>query len=417
MTSAHSVITRCAAVALVLAASAHAGLAQGGGLDGRAVALTWHKVSREPLDFRAAAERSDAVTHASNFDRPDATKAEAARLEHDLAAMDASREFVVRVSDNISEYDHDRGEFSVMLFKPGFFVDVPAFAQQYRLVFANAEQARAIKMAKDEARVFDAKLNATGRAVVDEIHFRVTGTGDPSGAVTGQQVIRAEITSAQMLDRAGAVVFAPKMLVSAASPTTQPNPSSTSGTSKSPGPSASSAALDVAGLRVGMKAKDLERTLRRLFGPTTREASSKSWFPGFRSALVVNDMKCVELPGRGRAPAPGTVCVTAFLDGDDIVRSIRVERVFPYVDAEVFRATLVRRYGPVTDAKESGTYALGWGPPIDKLLAYDQSGPHTAVAAYYEANDDFMTRGMNALPHIRVVLQLVDASWASQPGK
>ena len=61
--------------------------------------------------------------------------------------------------------------------------------------------------------------------------------------------------------------------------------------------------------------------------------------------------------------------------------------------------------------------SLGWGPVVDKALVYDQSGPHNAVAAYYEANDDFMTRGMNALPHIRVVLQLVDASWAAGQGK
>jgi len=411
MTRPNGYVARLSAAALFFATLPAVGLAQGGGLDDRAVALTWHKLSGEPLDFRAATERSDAVTHASNFDRPDVLKAEAARLEHDLAAMDPAREFVVRVSDNISKYDHDRGEFSVMLFKPGFFIEVPAFEQQYRLVFANAEQARAIKMAKDEARVFDAKLNASGRAVVDEIHFRVTGSGDPSGAVTGQHVIRAEITSAQMLDRAGAVVFAPKVLVSAESSANRANASAPTG------PSVPSALLDVAGLRVGIKAKDLEGTLRRLFGPATRQASSKSWFPGFRAALVVNDMKCIQMPGTARAPAPGTVCVTAFLDGDDIVRSIRIERVFPYVDAEVFRATLVRRYGPVAEAKESGTYALGWGPPIDRSLAYDQSGPHTAVAAYYEANDDFMTRGMNALPHIRVVLQLVDASWAASQGK
>ena len=42
------------------------------------------------------------------------------------------------------------------------------------------------------------------------------------------------------------------------------------------------------------------------------------------------------------------------------------------------------------------------------------SGPTNALTAHYEADDDYMRRGMNALPRIRVVLQLVDARWAAE---
>lgn len=374
--------------------------AQGDGLDSRLVALTYHKVSGEALDVRAATEQSEVVRRASNFDRPDVVRAETARLEGELAAAAPGREFVVRVSDNITEYDHDRGEFSAQLFRPGFYVQVEAFRLQYRLVFANAEAARAIPMPKDEARAFDARLNETGRGVTNEIHFRIIGAGDPAGAVTGPRVIRGEILSARLLDREGRVVFTPRL-------------TSTSSAATATAPRFDATRTDVAGLRTGVKAKDFEATARRLFGEVTRRPRGKDWYPGFAASMVVNEMGCYAMPGRGRAAEPGAVCVTAFVDEDDVVRSVRIERVFPWLDAEVFRATLVRKYGAVADAKEGGGYSLGWGPAVDPALVYDRSGPHTAVTAHYVTNDDPFSRGGNALPRIRVVLQLVDAQWAA----
>jgi hypothetical protein len=390
------------AVAMILSATTLR--AQNDTLDDRLVALTFHKLSGETIDLRAAAERSPAVQRASGFDRPDVLKSEVARLESDIASADAKHEFVMRVNDNISEYDHDRGEFSVMLFKPGVYIDIQALGQQYRLVFGNAEGLRAIPMPdKEAARAFDAKLASAGRFVSNEIHFRVAGAGDPSGAVTGQHVIRAEIISARLLDRNGNVVFTPR--VNAAAPVAVAK-------------NADAGASDVAGLHVGVRAKDLEATMQRMYGPVSRQKRSNNWFAGYQGALVVNDMKCMDMPGRkGGSPQPGTVCVTAWVDGSDVVRSIRVERVFSYMDAETFRSTLVKKYGPVASAKEGGSYALGWGAPVDSTLVYDYSGPRTSVAAYYDASDDMMSRSMNALPRIRVILQLVDAPWATAQHK
>jgi hypothetical protein len=185
--------------------------AQTDGFDKEAVALLYHKISGEALDFQAAAGMSEAVRRASNFDRADVIKAEVERLKSQLATANLAQEFTIRVSDSISDYNHDRSEFSIVLFTPGHFVPVQAFGQEYQLAFANAEGAHAIPMPKEEAREFDARLNKTGRAVTDEIHFRVIGKGDPAGGVTGARVIRAEITSTQLVDRAGHVVFTPKV--------------------------------------------------------------------------------------------------------------------------------------------------------------------------------------------------------------
>jgi Domain of unknown function (DUF4852) len=391
-----SMLARFLGVAITVAAAVP-GWAQSNGFDEPAVALTYHKITGEPLDLGAAAQRSEVAQRASNFDRPDAVKSETTRLQSLLNASEPDREFVITVSDSISQYDHDRGEFSISLFMPGYYVPMQAFGQQYQLLFANAESARAIRMPKDEAREFDGRLNQLGRQVNNEIHFRVIGKGDPAGGVVGARVVRAEVTSARLLDRAGHVVFTPNVTPFQASAA----------------PVASSlgiAIADVAGFRVGVRAKDLEGALTRFFGPAQR--STLRGAGAFASQLSVNEANCMTMFGADR-PKPGTVCVTALLDRDDVVRSIRIERVFPWFELEVFRKALTQKYGAVASAVDGGkNFTLGWGPAVDPTLRYGLAAPHNALTAEFAHNTDYVSRSGNALPQIRVVLNLVDAGWA-----
>jgi hypothetical protein len=390
-----------AVVFALLLAPLGAAAAQDIQLDTSLVALTYHRASGDPLDLRKAAELSAAVQGASNFDRADVTNQEMARLQAQLASADTSHEFVVRVNDRISEYDHARGEFTIGVFQPGTSVPVRAFGQQYNLVFANAAAMGAIAMPTDQARAFDASLNGFGRQVTDEIHFRVVGAGDPAGAVTGPRVIRANAIAARILDPSGRVVAAPSAATAPATRVAKFD----------------AATVDVAGLRVGTRADDVIATLKRLFGDVVREPVGRGAHPGLTSTLTVNDAGCYSMPGQSRSPKPGAVCVTALVDDHDVVRSIRVERVFPWMDEEVFRKTLVQKYGPVAGAQDAGGFTLGWGPPVAPDLLYDRSGPPNALTAQYVSDDDYMSRGLNALPKIRVVLSLVDASWAGASEK
>ena len=171
--------------------------------------------------------------------------------------------------------------------------------------------------------------------------------------------------------------------------------------------------LDVAGLRVGGRAKDFETTAARLFGTVTRINRSPGWHAGYASALQVNPMQCFAMPGRKHAGEAGNVCVTAFLDANDIVRAVRIERVFPFVDAETFRATLVRRYGEVDAERDGARWSLGWGPQLNATLAYDSSGPRNALTAHYREVAAHTRRSLDAAPKIRITMQLVDASWAA----
>src|SRR5690606_37258944 len=125
-----------------------------------------------------------------------------------------------------------------------------------------------------------------------------------------------------------------------------------------------------------------EATLARLVGAVSRGSPGESPRPGIVASLSANQMGCMSIPGRPVA-APGAVCVTALVDGDDIVRVVRVERLFPWFDAELFRGTMVRRYGAVADARSGGGLSLGWGPEVAEGLIYDRTGPHTALTAHY----------------------------------
>ena len=391
----------CAAASFVAVAQ---GRAQAEGFDSTAVAAAYHKLSGDSVDLRAAAERSPSVQRATNFDRPDAIDAEVTRLRGIIANGNPDREFVISVNDRISEYDHEHGEFSIGLFEPGYFVPMQAFGQRYQLVFANADRVRAIPMDKASARDFDAKLNTIGRSVTNEIHFKMIGQGDPAGAVTGERVIRAQVLSARLLDREGHVVFTP---AAAGSPALAAAPPIAFDASKA----------DIAGFRVGVSAEDFAATLERLFGPVSKAPATRDMYPGFAGTVSANGDGCFSYPGRRTNPEPGAVCVTGFVDHAGIVRSIRIERLFPWFDQELFRKALTQKYGPVTNARSGSSFSLGWGPPIDSALVYDRSGPRTALTAHYIVDSDYMRRSGNALENIRLVLTLVDAAWAATAGK
>lgn len=373
-------------------------------LDEAAVALAWHRIAGVPFDAKAAAERSPTVTRASSFDRPDSLAAAQKRLEAQLAASDAERVYVVRVNDNVSDYKHEQSEFSLRLFEPGSYLPLQVFGDEYRVVFANGESARRLAMSKDSARVFDTMLAAIGRGVIDEIEFRVVGQGDPSGAVTGARIVRAALVRVRVRDRQDKVLWEPTVAPIGATAAT--------GSSTGVMPAFSLADADVAGFHVGVKGADFEQTVSRLFGKTDRTpASGNAASAGYTSIIQANVLACMSMPGQRQRVEPGNVCVTALLDKDDIVRMIRIERLFPFVDGEVFRRALVQRYGEVAEAKQTVGYTLGWGAAMDSASVLDRSGPRTPLIASYTQDDDFMSRGLNAIPRIRVTLQLTDAAW------
>ena len=171
--------------------------------------------------------------------------------------------------------------------------------------------------------------------------------------------------------------------------------------------------LDVAGLRVGGKANDFEITAARLFGTVTRVSRQRGWFAGYASALAVNPAQCDTSPRRVHSGEVGRICLTAFLDARDVVRSVRIARVFSFITAAEFRAALVRRYGAISSESDGARMSLGWGPDVETGLAFDSFGARSALTAHYDEVPDANSDSFKPNPSIRVTLQLVDATWAA----
>jgi hypothetical protein len=374
--------------------------AQSEGFDDETAALTFHRVSGEQLDTLTIASRSQAAMRASSFDRPDVIKTEQARLESQLASTNPGREFTITIDDQISDYDHTSSQFSIELFTPGYYIPFRAFGQEYRIVFANAASARAIPMDKEQAREFDARLSSLGRQIKNEVHFKIVGKGDPTGAVNGGLVVRAELTSARVLDRSGQVLFTPRVLAAGAGPAFA-------------GFDASKA--DVAGLRVGVRKRDMEATLTRLFGKVTPGSYSGGSFKGFAGVIEVNSMGCRSGFSAKTRPRPGAVCVTAYYDSDEVVRMVRVERMFPpNFDGNVFQKALAQKYGPATGGRSRG---MSWGPGVPGAVLNSPNTFVDALTASVVADNDITSLGANRLENVIVSLQLIDAAWASKFGQ
>jgi Domain of unknown function (DUF4852) len=398
-TAAASTRTATLALTCVIAFASIPALAQQEGFDDEVAALTYHKVSSDPFDTQAVAARSQTAMRATNFDRPDVIATEQKRLDAQLASANAAREFTITIDDRITQYDHASSQFSIELFTPGYYIPFQAFGQQYRIVFANAASARAIPMDKEQAREFDARLNSFGRQIKNEVHFKIIGKGDPTGAINGNLVVRAEITSARALDNTGQVLFTPTVVAAGAGP-------------RFAGFDASKA--DVAGLRVGVAKKDMEATLTRLFGKVTPGyMSGGGTFKGFAGAIEVNSLGCRSgMTNSRKRPQPGVVCVTAYFDNDQVIRMVRIERLFPpNVDTAVLQKALTQKYGPASGGRSRG---MSWGPGVPGAVLNSPGTFVDALTVSVASDDDISSIGSNRLENVIVSMQLIDARWAAK---
>jgi len=324
-------------------------LALAADLDPEQLALTYHKLAGKAFDFERHAAASRVVSQASGFDRPDVLKQEIARQRAVFDAASDQIVFETDISNSISDYHHERGEFSIAIFEPGTYMPIHFNRQEYRVVFANAEQARAIRMAKEEAREFDRRIMRDGnRAVLTPVRFRIVGDGDPAGAVSGQYVVRAELIAAQVLDGDGSVLATPDFAAAQVAPPSAFDP----------------LAVDAGGLRVGVTADQLEAAVTRLYRkPTRRPRSPRSDSDSrFAGSIEIDLMECIYVPSsRDREPVPGDVCLRAYYDHDGIVRQVRIQRVLPRFDHEQARSAAIARFGPATAVRGGSTPQLSWG--------------------------------------------------------
>jgi hypothetical protein len=381
--------------------------AQEAGFDEQGIAFTWHKVSGEPLDLRQLAETSEIVQRSSGFDRPDAIANELARLQGVFDGVDAATEFTITTREYIEEYDHVRGEFPVQGLQPGrylsfFHPERASPPREYRLVFSGAGGARTIPMAdKEQARAFDIRLRQLNRSLQHRMRFRVVGKGDPEGVVTGQRVVRAQLLSSTLLGPDGGVVHATDLTV--------PAEAAAAVVAFDP------ARADAAGLRVGVKADELARTLARLYAEPVRHDFKAPDGNGLAGQLTAETGRCHALAGSHdrRRFAPGVACVQAWYDGDGIVRQLRVQRVFPYHRSpDHFRQALLRKYGPAAQGggAGSGGAAYAWGEPVPFQRAPGEAPLQRHPLTAHWSQQSGWSVGGGTVP-VLMSLELLDAAW------
>lgn len=381
--------------------------AQDAGFDDQRIAFTWHRLTGEPLDLRELAENSEIAQRSTGFDKPEAIEKELARLQSLFDAADAATEFTITTSEYIEEYDHQRGEFPVQGFQPGRYLSFqypergyPVRA--YQLVFTGAGAARAIPMQdKDQARSFDTLLRQHHRRVQNRIRFRVVGKGDPEGVVTGQRVVRAQVVASTLLDGDGNVIHAPDLAapVADAPPVVSFDP----------------ARADAAGLRVGIKADDLAKTLARLYGEPVRHDFKVADGNGLAGQLGAETGRCHAIAGSHdrRRYGPGVTCVQAWYDGDGIVRHLRVQRIFPYQrSSDDFRQVLLRKHGPTAQGGGGarGNASWGWGEPVTFRRGQGEASVQRHPLTAYWSQESGWSVGGGTVP-VLLTLELLDAAW------
>jgi hypothetical protein len=131
-----------------------------------------------------------------------------------------------------------------------------------------------------------AQTEGFDRETVALLYHKISGEALDFQAVAGMS---ESVRRASNFDRPGRVVFTPKV---------------------TPYQSAAGAfdikKADVAGLRIGVKGKDLEATVNRLFGPATRRKAGRN-AEGYATILVVNELSCMSVPRQPPQHRPGSV--------------------------------------------------------------------------------------------------------------
>ena len=322
------------------------------------IALYYFKTTKEPLDIPATAALSEEVRFASPFDKQKRQAAEEERIRKGLETSSSDRLLTVNINTNISAYDPVAKDFSIELFEIGRYIPFSAYNRGFQLIFENAEAYRALTPSEADARRINDKPYA--RSVTAKVDFHLSGAGDPTGATTSSNTVRAVITKVRLI--AGGKPLLPDIVVTAA-PTVLPIAQN-----KSPNE------WSVGGLHLGMTkdvfaaaAKDAYGNAPKFeFGQNTSCGDTMLVVPGY-TAIV------------------GAVCVTYTTDGSGIVKQFTVKQITGETpeSKEGFRKLLVDKFGAVTFTGNYGQF--GWG----ELVGSNSARNYTVYAASYRAK----TRG------------------------
>ena len=377
-------------------------------IDDFKVFYLYHKLSGEPIDYDAIGPLLDKVARAGQFDKANVMAEEIAQLKAGYAAADPEATYALRVGTNL-KYDLENERFVVDMFEPGRHLLYQPMnrllssrnamqARQYdrKLIFVNGESAVYIPVPRAEAAGIGHVAQHGSTSTSADIEFRLVGTGDPTGAVEGRHILRAEIVSLRFRDLDWDIPVKP---YDAAALPVKPLKD-----------------FDIMDLKTGIPLATLQRTIEKEFGPIGAIRPGNKEDPRLVSGIGHNPDGCFSFGNQ--VAEVGNVCIRAFADERGTVRKIIVEQILEGTGWDPVRQALLQKYGAMAESvSKSNNRYFAWGPEVAASVTMDeQLAPQRALTASLSAIQSAMDR-MAASTRVSTNLRirLIDADWAGKP--
>jgi hypothetical protein len=380
-------------------------------LDDAIVFYAYHKLAKQPIDFEEISGWMETVARAGQFDKASVQAAEAEAMRAEFAAVDVEKTYALSVN-TVLNYDLERERFEVECFAPGNHVLYQGLAMmgvasnhlrggraqlyQQKLVIANGASARYIDVSRTDATALG-DVARTGRMQATAVmEVRFVGVGDPTGAVGGDNIVRAEALSLVFDGLDSPVPLEPY----------DPNALKTVAVSD----------FDIMGLRVGQNLKSFQKQVAKEFGEVGTISPPRNDDPRFKSGVGHDPNGCYSFGND--VPEVGNVCIRAYADDNGTIRKIVVEQILEGIDWEPTRVLLLGKYGAMAYALRQGNVQhYAWGPAVTKSVTGDyQSQPAYAVTASLSVMQSMLDRSSastRASTNLRI--RLIDPDWAGPP--
>ena len=380
-------------------------------LDEATVFYAYHKLAGTPPDFDEIAGWMETVVRAGQFDKASVQAAEAAAMREEYAAVDIGEAYTLK-TNTVLTYDLDQERFEVKFFEPGSHLIYQGLSMmgvsanflrgnqgqlyQQKLVIANGDSARYIDMPRSRATTLGDVARTGQLQASAEMEVRFVGIGDPTGAVGGGNVIRAEALSLQFDGLDLPVALDPY----------DPNALKTVAVSD----------FDIMGLRVGQNLNAFQKQVAKEFGDVGAISPPRNDDPRFKSGVGHDPNGCYSFGND--VPEAGNVCIRAYADDKGTIRKIVVEQILEGTDWEPVRELLLSKYGAMAYALRQGNVQhYAWGPEVTPSVTGDyQSQPAFAAAASLSVMQSALDRSSGstrASTNLRI--RLIDPNWAGPP--
>lgn len=338
-------------------------------LDGAMATIAFHRLNGSTPDFNRQAEASQAYRSATAFDRDQVRARERSRLEAQFRAFDLSRDYLVRVSTTLNQYDLTRRGYAIPFNEASYITFYDNMTgRQMGVQIRNVDALNFISIPNvANAREFAQRNNLNMQSdiagsIVLEAVIRLAEASGPEQNSGNPLLIRADALAARVMTNTGRearVIHAFSIA---------PPASASNRLVERP-----LKAADVQGLRIGMARAEAETTAAATYpdGAKRQADGATAYFEGLAQGAeplcgVERDRASPVQRADGSpvffsVPDRSAACLALQMDDAKVVRIVSGQRLDTATREEV-RAALEEKYGPPSLVQEGGTFLTWQGP-------------------------------------------------------